>query len=82
MKLTNRRARKTFSVVIPGKIEDIVDFTVDDFSVSPLEALNRFYNSMVYQHLEKEETKYWHRGSVTLYNEFAEQYLKEKANKS
>lgn len=70
MILTNAQARKNFHIVIPGKVADIVCFIVEDFGVTPLEALSWFYDSPTYKNLEVEQTKYWHWGSVSLYDDF------------
>ncbi len=64
---TNADARRTFHVTIPQKVEDITVFLVQDRGISPLEALEVIYRSDMYRMLEIERTKYWHYGSVQLY---------------
>lgn len=72
MKDTNANARKTFGIVIPGKVADIVAMIIEDFDATPIEAMNAFYASPTYAKLETENTKYWHLGSTTLYQDFLE----------
>lgn len=67
---TNREARSHFEIAIPGKVEDIVGFICENTKISPLDALRQFYQSETYKKLEIETTKYWHWGSVSLYQEF------------
>lgn len=72
MKDTNANARKTFDIVIPGKVADVVGMILNDFNATPIEAINAFYVSPTYAKLETENTKYWHLGSTTLYQDFLE----------
>ena len=40
------------------------------------DALIEFYNSKVYDELEREETKMWHEGATFLYESFIEETKK------
>lgn len=70
MNRTNREARRHFGIVIPGKVEDVVGYICKEKKINPLKALRMFYCSETYKKLETEKTKYWHWGSVSLYQEF------------
>ncbi len=78
MNNTNKEARRHFEITIPGKVEDIVGYICNDKKTNPLQALRLFYNSETYRKLEIESTKYWHWGSVSLYQE----YLQEMSGKN
>lgn len=82
MKDTNANARKTFDIVIPGKVADVVGMILNDFNATPIEAINAFYVSPTYAKLETENTKYWHLGSTTLYQDFLESTGRLQDNQS
>lgn len=56
-------------LLLPGKISWLVEYMQDDYGLSLQECFNRIYHSQLYKKLAKESTKYWHFGSVDLYNE-------------
>lgn len=47
---------KNLYLLLPGKVAAVVEQYVDDYSVSVLEGLCKFYNSSTYRKLEKEQT--------------------------
>ena len=57
-------------LIIAGKAAAVAAFIAEDENLSPLEALSKFYASETYRRLEREDTKYWHFGPVTLYQEY------------
>lgn len=63
---------KNLHLILPGKVSRMAMMYVEDFGVSIIEALSCIYNSVTYRELEKEETKLWHLGPVTLYQMFLE----------
>lgn len=60
-------------LLLPGKVSAIVSKYVDENSVNLLDGLRKFYNSMTYKELEREQTKIWHLGPVALYQMFADE---------
>lgn len=70
MRDTNKEARRTFMITIPGKVADVVCMMVEDFDTTPIEAIRAFYASSTYTNLINEKTKYWHWGAVSLYNDY------------
>ena len=52
---------------LPSKISWMADMLSEDKHVSIADAVKEIYASDTYRHLENEETKYWHLGSVALY---------------
>lgn len=60
-------------LLLPGKVSAIVSKYVDENSVNLLDGLRKFYNSMTYKDLEREQTKTWHLGPVALYQMFADE---------
>lgn len=57
-------------LIIAGKAAAVASFIAEDENISPLEALTRFYASDTYHRLEKEDTKLWHEGPVSLYEDY------------
>lgn len=56
---------------IPRKIGVLAARYVEEHSsVSPKEALLKFYRSTTYKQLADESSKLWHNGDVALYEEF------------
>lgn len=45
----------------------MAEMLVDDEGIDVVEAINKIYQSDIYQKLEIEETKMWHWGPVALY---------------
>lgn len=60
-------------LLLPGKVSAIVGKYVDENSISLLDGLRAFYNSMTYKNLEREQTKMWHLGPVALYQMFKDE---------
>lgn len=57
-------------LILAGKVAAVAAFIAEDENISPLDALTKFYASETYRLLEREETKYWHLGPVTLYQDY------------
>ena len=49
---------------LPGKIANVASIIAANAHCSTLEAMQRFYASVTYQGLEKEETKLWHLAMI------------------
>ena len=60
-------------LLMPGKIVWLVEYLHDDFGYSLKECLTRIYHSKLYKKLSSESTKYWHLGSVDLYEELKQE---------
>ena len=71
--MTNREARRHFTVTIPQKVQGIVELSTEENKTTPLNALRAFYHSETYRKLETEETKYWHLGPINLFARFKEE---------
>lgn len=56
-----------------NKINQLPKGTIEEMSISDKEALNLLYSSILYEKLEKEETKVWHLSVPTLYSLFIEE---------
>lgn len=56
-------------LLLPGKISWLVEYLHDDYGFSLQECLNRIYHSNLYKKLATENTKYWHLGPISLYEE-------------
>ncbi len=65
--MTGNITDKNLYLILPGKVSKMAMMYAADFGVSVKEALRRIYKSATYKALEKEETKLWHYGPVTLY---------------
>jgi hypothetical protein len=57
-------------LILAGKAAAVAAFIAEDEHISPLDALTKFYASDTYRRLEREETKLWHYGPVTLYQDY------------
>ncbi len=64
---------KNLYLLLPGKVSAIVGKYVDENSINLLDGLRKFYNSMTYKSLEREQTKTWHLGPVALYQMFKDE---------
>ena len=56
-------------LLLPMKIGRLASWLSDDKGISLTDAINRIYQSRLYEKLSDESTKYWHYGPVDLYNE-------------
>ena len=54
-------------------IPDIVNLIIEKYSWDEITAINKFYESKVFECLEREETKLWHFSPLTLFNMFDEE---------
>lgn len=66
---------------LPRKIASVASIIAANAHCSTLEAMQRFYASVTYQGLEKEETKLWHLGAVALYEMYCNQVADTSENK-
>ena len=56
-------------LILPSKVSRMAEMLADDNDISIIDAVKQVYASEVYQRLEQESTKQWHRGPVALYQE-------------
>lgn len=54
-------------LLLPGKVLAIAEMYARHHNVSTLDAMRKVYASDMYQQLEQENTKRWHEGPVSLY---------------
>ena len=57
-----------FQALMPLVSADLVDMISKEDKLSYDEAIEKLYNSELYSHLEKEETKLWYYSTHTLYS--------------
>ena len=55
-------------LLLPSKVSWVADMLCADKHISVIEAMRRIYSSTMYTQLEREETKRWHEGPVSLYS--------------
>ena len=51
----------------------VVKLIIDNYSWDEITASNKFYESKVFECLEREDTKLWHLSPLTLFNMFDEE---------
>jgi hypothetical protein len=56
------------SILSVALIPQTVALIIKNDNFSEIDALNKFYQSKVYELLSKEETKLWHYSPLTVYN--------------
>ena len=54
-------------LLLPSKVSWLADMLCKDKHISIIEAMRQIYTSDMYKQLEKESTKRWHEGPVSLY---------------
>jgi hypothetical protein len=59
------------SIIVPP----IVDLICQNSNVEEMEAVVRFYQSMLYRELSDEASKLWHYSPLTLYTMYQEELL-------
>lgn len=69
---------KNVFLLLPGKVSAVVGKYVDENAVDLLDGLRKFYNSMTYKNLEREQTKMWHLGPVALYQQFVDELYSQR----
>lgn len=52
---------------LPGKISSVSIIYAEKNNCNVFDAMKLFYNSILYQQLQNEETKLWHLGAIALY---------------
>ena len=65
--------KKKFESMLILIVPAVVKLIVENNTIDEIEASDKFYNSMVYEKLECEETKLWHLSPLTLYNMYEEE---------
>ena len=65
--------RKRFEAVIVLLVPQVVHLIAENYSYNEITASKEFYESKVYELLEKEDTKLWHLSPLTLFNMFDEE---------
>ncbi len=65
--------KKKFESMLILIVPAVVKLIVENYTLDEIAAADMFYNSMVYEQLEKEETKLWHLSPLTIFNMFDEE---------
>ena len=61
------------TVILELIVPQVIQLIMDNRNVSNKEAAELFYNSELYEMLEKEESKLWHLSAPSLYSLFDEE---------
>jgi len=64
--MLQQKADSAFEVLLPFKVEGIVEQLIENRKMSLQDALEYLYSSQLYALLEREETKMWHYSSQML----------------
>jgi hypothetical protein len=56
-------------LLFPSKVSWLICFLAEDENVSIVETVKKVYASEFYREMEEEQTKKWHLGPVSLYEE-------------
>lgn len=57
-------------LLLPSKVSRVSEMLSEDSGADIVSTIRQIYSSNMYRKLEQEETKMWHLGPVTLYDEF------------
>ena len=69
---------KEFQVILQVIVSRLVQMIEQELNISSKDALDMLYSSMLYEKLEKEETKVWHLSVPTLYSLLIEEKVTGK----
>ena len=67
--MDNKKYESLLILIIPA----VVKLIVENYSWDEITASDKFYNSKVFECLEREDTKLWHLSPLTLFNMFDEE---------
>ena len=67
--MDNKKYESLLILIIPT----VVKLIVENYSWDEITASDKFYNSKVFECLEREDTKLWHLSPLTLFNMFDEE---------
>ena len=59
--------KKEFTALLPIKIQDLISLISEKERLSFIDSLHYLYESRLYRHLSKEESKIWHLSTLKLY---------------
>ena len=65
--------KKKYESMLILIVPAVVKLITENYSWDEIEASNKFYESKVFECLEREETKLWHLSPLTLFNMFDEE---------
>lgn len=57
-------------LLLPSKVSRVSEMLSDDKGIDIVTSIKQIYSSSLYQRLEREETKTWYLGPVSLYQEY------------
>ena len=64
---------KKFEAMLVLIVPQVVHLIAENYNMNEIDASRLFYESQVYEILEKEDTKLWHLSPLTLFNMFDEE---------
>ena len=67
--MDNKKYESLLILIIPT----VVKLIVENYSWDEITTSDKFYNSKVFECLEREDTKLWHLSPLTLFNMFDEE---------
>ena len=65
--------KKKFESMLILIVPAVIKLIVENSNLDEIAAADLFYNSMVYEKLEQEDTKLWHLSPLTIFNMFDEE---------
>lgn len=65
--------QKKFEAILKILVPQIIHLITENYELDEISASTKFYNSKLYELLEKEDTKLWHFSALTLFNMFDEE---------
>ncbi|MDO4462413.1 MAG: hypothetical protein Q4C30_07965 [Bacteroidia bacterium] len=60
-------SNKNLYLLLPGKVSAVSSLYAHEHKCDIYQAMHKFYKSNTYKTLEDENSKYWHLGTVALY---------------
>lgn len=65
--------KKKYESMLILIVPAVVKLIIENYSWNEIKASNEFYESKVFECLEREDTKLWHLSPLTLFNMFDEE---------
>lgn len=65
--------KKKYESMLILIVPAVVKLIVENYSWDEIKASDKFYESKVFEYLEREDTKLWHLSPLTLFNMFDEE---------
>ena len=65
--MSRELTQENLYLLLPGKVLAVAEMYARHHDVTLIDAMRKVYASDMYKQLEVEKTKYWHLGTVALY---------------